>query len=225
MKLRKLLFAILFLALIGGGAFAAWSEIEAKNATIEELEQKNAELTQEAAKLKQNASALEESSKQAAAELEQIQQTNCKGIWTPGKGCEEPQQIFNAPVGGETLCFGKTIDVKWDSGPITEESVDIMLATSSNSGKLATVQNLAGLYQWELKPTHKTVGDDGSFTIAEGLYKLRLQNQDGALLGKDTELFSIKNCSTKKAKASKKTATKPAAKSKAAAKAPTRKKK
>ncbi|MEK7355385.1 MAG: hypothetical protein AAB250_03000, partial [Bdellovibrionota bacterium] len=171
---------------------------------IEELEAKNAKLTQENEALKQQASVSEDSNKLVTAQLEELQQANCKGVWTPGIGCEEPKQVFTFPVGDETLCFGKTAEVKWDASLVKAESVDVYLATSRASEKLATLQNSEGVYRWKLEPTHKVVGESGGFTIAQGLYRLRLQTPDGILLGKDTELFSIKKCGGKAAAAPKK---------------------
>ncbi len=226
MKLgAKLLFIVLLLVIAGGG-FVAWNEIQTKQATIDDLELKNSELTQDSEKLKQQAAACEESKQQVSTALEQIQQADCKGIWTPGKGCEEPPKVFTAPIGGETFCFGKTVDVKWDPNLIKEESVDILLATSGNAGKLATLQSSEGVYHWPLEQTHKAEGG-GGFTIAPGLYKLSMQTPVGKLLAKDTDLFTIKKCGdTTAAKPVKKTAA-PAKKTAAPAKktkAPVKKK-
>jgi hypothetical protein len=192
MKLSKL-FVVLLLVLLAGGGYLAWSEIESNKLALADLEQKNVQLTQESETLKQQASASELAKNQAAAQLQEMQKANCKGVWSDETGCEEPKPVFSHPMGGEDFCFGKTVEVKWDATLVKAESVDVMLATSSNSGKLATLKN-EGTYSWKLETPHKTVGDTGSFTIAAGMYRLRLQSADGILLGKDTELFTVKKC-------------------------------
>lgn len=191
---------VLLLVVVAGGGFAAWNEVSSKTAALAELEAKTAQLTQENESLKQQASACEASKSETTAQLQELQKANCKGVWSPEAGCQEPPDIFESPKGGETLCFGKTVEVKWDPSLVTAESVDVMLATSSNSGKLATIANSEGAYRWKLESPHKTAGDSGSFTIAAGMYKLRLQAEDGTLLGKDTELFTIKKCGDSPAK-------------------------
>lgn len=199
------LIPLLLLLIIAGGGFWAWTQIESSKAALTELEAKTTQLTQENETLKQQAAACEDSKAQAAGELKELQKVNCKGVWTEEGGCEEPKQVFLAPTGGEELCFGKTVDVKWNAELVKSESVEIFLATSGNSAKLAKVPTAEGVYHWKLEPTHKTVGDRGSFTIAAGLYKLRMQNESGALLGKDTDSIEIKKCGGKTAAAPKKT--------------------
>jgi hypothetical protein len=213
-RTAKLLILFLFLVSAGGG-FAAWSERESDRALIEELEQKSAALAQEASTLKQKAAACEESKQQATAELQKVQQANCKGTWSVENGCEEPQKVFITPAGGETFCFGKTVEVKWDATLVKADTVEVYLGTSSNSGKLATVPN-DGIYRWNLETTHKPIGGGGGFTIAPGLYGLRMQSPEGETLGKDSELFTIKKCGAGSAKpAPKQPAKKTATKSKA----------
>jgi len=192
----KFVVIILLLAL-GGGGFFAWTQIDSKTKALEELANQNAQLTKDAEAAKQAATACEEAKKADAAQLLELKKATCKGVWSEETGCAEPKTVFKEPAGDETLCFGTNVDVKWDQGSVKAETVTLSLATSANAGKLAINVPNDGVYHWKLESTHRPVGEGNAFTIAPGMYRLRMTTAEGALLGKDTELFNIKKCDAK----------------------------
>jgi hypothetical protein len=129
-----------------------------------------------------------------------MQNSNYRGeTLTAEKGSVMNERTLVAPLGGESYCYGQTVDIKWNKDLIKSDTVDLLLKTPTTTGKLATLRTSEGNFKWVVNRVHNMVGDRGYFNVDVGdLYKIALQSRsDGQLNGKETTLFAIKDCVAK----------------------------